>query len=186
MKYIKVDLLAQLANVNNMADILDELCVYVSEVDVGMARRAIRAIGRVGFKLPGGFESGVFDKLPEFLDLDVDYVQAEAVLVLMDLLRKYPERRAPMLERAQRCLREAEEPAARAALIWLVGEYGSEITEAPYLLESIIDGFDDEASPEVKLALLTASVKVSRGGGPLWSGPVRPGLFCSSCREFHG
>jgi AP-4 complex subunit beta-1 len=160
VKYIKVDLLAQLANVNNMGDILDELCVYVSEVDVGMARRAIRAIGRVGFKLPGGFESGVSEKLVEFLDLDVDYVQAEAVLVLMDLLRKYPERRGPMLDRAQRCLREAEEPAARAALIWLVGEYGLEVTEAPYLLEAIVDGYDDEASAEVKLALLTASVKV--------------------------
>ena len=160
MKYIKVDLLAQLANVNNVGDILDELCVYVSEVDVGMARRAIRAIGTVGFKLPIGFETGVFEKLVEFLDLDVDYVQAEAVLVLMNLLRKYPERRGPMLDRTQRCLREAEEPAARAALIWLVGEYSREITEAPYMLEAIVDDYEDEASSEVKLALLTAAVKV--------------------------
>ena len=144
MKYIKVDLLAQLANVNNVGDILDELCVYVSEVDVGMARRAIRAIGTVGFKLPIGFETGVFEKLVEFLDLDVDYVQAEAVLVLMNLLRKYPERRGPMLDRTQRCLREAEEPAARAALIWLVGEYSREITEAPYMLEAIVDDYEDD------------------------------------------
>ena len=69
VKYLKISLLAQLTNVNNRTDILEELSVYVSEVDVELARSAIRAIGKVGFKLPVGFEGAAFEKLVELLDL---------------------------------------------------------------------------------------------------------------------
>lgn len=47
MKYIKIDLLAQLSTVTNKDDVLEELGVYVSDVDVELARRAIKAIGKV-------------------------------------------------------------------------------------------------------------------------------------------
>ena len=42
-----MDLLAELSNAQNCADILEELGEYVAEVDVELARRAIRAIGKV-------------------------------------------------------------------------------------------------------------------------------------------
>ena len=63
-----------------------------------LARRAIQSIGKVGFKVAVGFELGVFEKLIEFLDLEVAYVRAEALLVLKDLLRKYPDRRPGVIE----------------------------------------------------------------------------------------
>jgi hypothetical protein len=70
VKYVKVELLAQMSNGRNHGDILDELGVYVSEVDVELARRAIRAIGKVGCRLPLGAEAVVFDRLVDLLDLN--------------------------------------------------------------------------------------------------------------------
>lgn len=157
VKYLKVSLLAQLTNVNNRTDILEELSVYVSEVDVGLARSAIQAIGKVGFKLPSGFEGAAFEKLVELLDLDIDYVRAEALLVLKDLLRRYPERHASVLPILPRCLQEVDEPESKAAVLWMLGEYGEEIVEAPYALEQEIDNYEQGDSAVVKLALLTCT-----------------------------
>jgi hypothetical protein len=65
-------------------------------------------------------------------------VQAEAIQVLVDLVRKNPHRRVGVLPLLPRLLRDVVEPASVAALIWMLGEYGSEIPEAPYLLESVV------------------------------------------------
>lgn len=47
-------------------------------------------------------------------------------------------------------LQTVVEPGARAAYLWVVGEYGAQIQDAPYVLESLSEGFSDEAT-EVKL-----------------------------------
>lgn len=161
VKYLKVDLLAELTNSGNAVAVLEELAEYVSEVDAELARRAIRAIGKVAARLPAGLEQGPVDRLVELLDLSQGgYVQAECLLVLKDLLRKFPSRRHSLLPRLPRLVREVEEPLARAALLWSLGEFGTELPEAPYLLEPLVDGYEEEASAAVKLALLTCSVKL--------------------------
>ena len=161
VKYLKVDLLAELTNAGNAAAVLEELAEYVSEVDAELARRAIRAIGKVAARLPAGLEQGPVDRLVELLDLSQGgYVQAECLLVLKDLLRKFPARRHSLLPRLPRLVREVEEPLARAALLWSLGEFGTELPEAPYLLEPLVGGYEEEASAAVKLALLTCAVKL--------------------------
>ena len=57
------------------------------------------------------------------------------MLALKDLLRKYPERRAPVLPTLARLLRGENEPAGKAAVLWIIGEWGEEVPLAPYLLE---------------------------------------------------
>ncbi|KAA8586541.1 hypothetical protein FQN60_000377 [Etheostoma spectabile] len=52
-----------------------------------------------------------------------------------------------------------DEPDARAAMIWIVGEYAERIDNADELLESFLEGFHDE-STQVQLTLLTAIVKL--------------------------
>ena len=47
-----------------------------------------------------------------------------------------------------------DEPEARAAMIWIVGEYAERIDNADELLESFLEGFHDE------------STQVSLHGGP--------------------
>jgi len=39
-----------------------------------------------------------------------------------------------------------DEPEARAAMIWIVGEYAERIDNADELLESFLDGFHDEST----------------------------------------
>ncbi|KAI4379782.1 hypothetical protein MLD38_006035 [Melastoma candidum] len=53
-----------------------------------------------------------------------------------------------------------QEPKAKAALIWMLGEYSQDMDDAPYVLESLIESWEDEHSPEeVRLHLLTAVMK---------------------------
>ncbi|MEQ2160619.1 AP-1 complex subunit beta-1 [Goodea atripinnis] len=55
-----------------------------------------------------------------------------------------------------------DEPEARAAMIWIVGEYAERIDNADELLESFLEGFHDESTQVclVQLQLLTAIVKL--------------------------
>lgn len=66
---------------------------FSADVDTEVSRRSIRSIGRVAFRLPSAAPY-ILEKLLEFLELDMNDVRPEAVLVLKDLLRKYPDRRA--------------------------------------------------------------------------------------------
>ena len=42
-----------------------------------------------------------------------------------------------------------QEPKAKAALIWMLGEYSQDMQDAPYVLESLVENWDDEHSAEV-------------------------------------
>jgi len=129
------------------------------------------------------------EKLLEFLELDTDYVRSETVLVLKDLLRKYPGRRGDVLPYLHQCLRRIEDPQGKAAVIWMVGEYGAELVEAPYMLEPLIDRYEEEPSGEVRLALLVATAKlffqrapeVQRMLGRLLAAALRD----ASCQDLH-
>lgn len=51
-----------------------------------------------------------------------------------------------------------DEPEARAAMIWIVGEYAERIDNADELLESFLEGFHDEStqvSLHITIACLT-------------------------------
>lgn len=50
-----------------------------------------------------------------------------------------------------------DEPDARAAMIWIVGEYAERIDNADELLESFLEGFHDE-STQVKLQCFICSL----------------------------
>ena len=43
--------------------------------------------------------------------------------------------------------------------MWILGEYGQQVQDSPYVLENLANGFTSE-EPEVKLALLTSSAKL--------------------------
>eukprot|EP00061_Rhincodon_typus_P014508 g41566.t1 len=73
----------------------------------------------------------------------------------IDIERRYESIIATLCEN----LDSLDEPDARAAMIWIVGEYAERIDNADELLESFLDGFHDE-STQVQLTLLTAIVKL--------------------------
>lgn len=69
---------------------------------------------------------------------------------MKDLLRKYPQWSHDCIAVVGNISsKNVQEPKAKAALVWMLGEYSQDMMDAPYILESLIDGWEDENSPEV-------------------------------------
>ncbi|TDH69563.1 hypothetical protein CCR75_002554 [Bremia lactucae] len=188
VKYVKIDILALVADGANVADIITELSEYVTDVDQELARRAIRAIANIagssnllvntvppqylGTNVPDAYgqqaaeqlveqtQDHILDTMVDFLELDLDYVRDESLIVMKDLLRKYPDKRHDVLPVLCRIVAAVVQPAAKAAVVWMLGEYGQDLRRAPYVLEKLIEDFNDEASPSVLLELLAATMKL--------------------------
>lgn len=70
---------------------------------------------------------------------------------MKDLLRKHP-------QWSHDCIsvvggissKNIQEPKAKAALIWMLGEYAQDMSDAPYILENLIENWEEEHSAEVR------------------------------------
>lgn len=89
IKLEKLEILAKLANNDNVELILTQLKEYTQEVDVEFVRRSIRVMGRCAIKLEKKAEKCVFE-LWEALKTKVNYIVQEAIIVIRDVFRKYP------------------------------------------------------------------------------------------------
>ena len=76
-------------------------------------------------------------------------------MLVKDLLRKYPQWSHDCIAVVGNISsKNVQEPKAKAALIWMLGEYSQDMSDAPYILESLIENWDDEHSAEVIKLLL--------------------------------
>ncbi|XP_056274448.1 AP-1 complex subunit beta-1 isoform X2 [Pseudoliparis swirei] len=158
VKLEKLDIMIRLASQANIAQVLAELKEYSTEVDVDFVRKAVRAIGRCAIKVEQSAERCV-STLLDLIQTKVNYVVQEAIVVIKDIFRKYPNKYESVIATLCENLDSLDEPEARAAMIWIVGEYAERIDNADELLESFLEGFHDE-STQVQLQLLTAIVKL--------------------------
>ena len=158
VKHLKVDLLPLVANAVNARDIATELSEYVTDVDAELSKRAIAALGRIAIRIET-VSAEMVQNLMSLVDLDIPYVRSEALIHSTNAIRIHPETRSYVLPSLSKCLRKIDGPEARSLMIWVIGEYCTEITEAPYMLEAIIDEYDEEQSVLVKLQLITATMK---------------------------
>jgi AP-1 complex subunit beta-1 len=116
---------------------------YATEIDVDFVRRAVRAIGLCALKIPEASERSI-NVLLDLVNSKVNYVVQEAVCVIKDILRKYPNRYENVIPTLAENLDALDDPAARASLIWMIGEYAEKITNAAELLETFVESFKDE------------------------------------------
>lgn len=158
VKLEKLDIMIRLASPHNIGQVLAELREYATEVDVDFVRKAVRAIGRCAIKVENSAERCV-STLIELIQTKVNYVVQEAIVVIKDVFRKYPNKYESIIATLCENLDSLDEPEARAAMVWIIGEYAERIDNADELLESFLDGFNDEAT-QVQLQLLTAIVKL--------------------------
>ncbi|CAD5222562.1 unnamed protein product [Bursaphelenchus xylophilus] len=158
VKMEKLDIMIRLAQANNISQVLSELKEYAAEVDVDFVRKAVRAIGRCAIKIEQSAERCVTTLL-ELIQTKVNYVVQEAVVVIKDIFRKYPNKYEGIISTLCENLDTLDEPEARASMIWIIGEYAERIDNADELLESFVEGFHDE-NTQVQLQLLTAVVKL--------------------------
>uniref|UniRef100_A0AC35UFA4 AP complex subunit beta n=1 Tax=Rhabditophanes sp. KR3021 TaxID=114890 RepID=A0AC35UFA4_9BILA len=165
VKMEKLDIMIRLAQSNNITQVLGELKEYANEVDVDFVRKAVRAIGRCAIKVESSAEKCVATLL-ELIQTKVNYVVQEAVVVIKDIFRKYPNRYEYIIATLCENLDTLDEPEARASMIWIIGEYAERIENADELLESFVENFHDE-NTQVQLQLLTAVVKLFLKRAPI-------------------
>lgn len=158
VKLEKLDIMIRLASQANIAQVLAELKEYAAEVDVDFVRKAVRAIGRCAIKVEQSAERCV-STLLDLIQTKVNYVVQEAIVVIKDIFRKYPNKYESIISTLCENLDTLDEPEARASMIWIIGEYAERIDNADELLESFLEGFHDE-NTQVQLQLLTAIVKL--------------------------
>lgn len=89
----------------------------------------------------------------------VSYIVQEATVVIRNIFRKYPNRYESIISTLCEHLDSLDEPEAKAAMIWIIGQYADRIENSHELLDDFLFNWTDETY-EVQLALLTATVKL--------------------------
>jgi AP-1 complex subunit beta-1 len=158
VKMEKLEIMIRLAANENVEQVLMEFKEYASEVDVEFVRKAVRAIGRCAIKLEKAAER-CMKVLLELIQTKVNYVVQEAIIVIKDIFRRYPNRYERVISTLCENLETLDEPEAKASMIWIIGEYAARIDNAAELLEGFVENFQEENS-QVQLQLLTATVKL--------------------------
>ncbi|KAM5441829.1 beta-adaptin [Microsporum ferrugineum] len=157
LKFQKLEIMVRIANDRNVDQLLAELKEYALDVDMDFVRRAVRAIGQTAIKIELTAEKCMATLL-DLINTKVNYVVQEAIVVIKDIFRKYPGYEGIIPTLCQ-CIDELDEPDARGALIWIVGEYAEKISNAGDILAGFVDGFNEEFT-QTQLQILTAVVKL--------------------------
>ena len=158
VKLEKLEIMIRLANERNIDQVLLEFKEYATEVDVDFVRRAVRAIGRCAISLERCAERCI-NVLVELIQTKVNYVVQEAIVVIKDIFRRYPNRYESIIAVLCENLDTLDEPEAKSSMVWIIGEYAERIDNAEELLDQFLESFPEE-TPLVQLQLLTAAVKL--------------------------
>ena len=131
---------------------------YATEIDVHFVRKSVRAIGKLAIKIEPAAQECI-DSLLELVATKVSYIVQEATVVIKNIFRRYPNKYESIISILCENLDSLDEPEAKAAMIWVIGEYADRIENSDVLLDDFLYSFADEPV-EVQLALLTATVKL--------------------------
>lgn len=158
VKVTKLELIFMLATEKNIKEVLNELREYATEIDVHFVRKSVRAIGKLAIKLERAAKPCI-DTLLELVSTKISYIVQEATVVIRNIFRKYPNKYESVISTLCEHLDSLDEPEAKAAMIWIIGEYADRIDNSDVLLDDFLFSFKDETY-DVQLALLTATVKL--------------------------
>ncbi|CAG8078897.1 unnamed protein product [Penicillium salamii] len=158
VKVTKLELMFMLTTKENISVVLAELREYATEIDVHFVRKAVRAIGKLAIKIESSAKQCI-NTLLELVDAKIPYIVQEATVVIRNIFRKYPNQYESIISHVIRNIDDLDEPEAKAAVIWIIGQYADRIDNSDGLLQDYLATFHDE-TVEVQLALLTATVKL--------------------------
>ncbi|CAM9023066.1 unnamed protein product [Wickerhamomyces anomalus] len=162
LKLEKIEIIVRLANETNSGLILNELKEYGYEFDTEFVKRAVKAIGQVGIKLPK-----YAAKATEYLIglINERELYDEVTIVLRDVLRAFPKNLGstivPTLVQIQDNLVDSE---AIASFVWVLGEF--DVVDFENKLSEYVDGFI-ELDPQIQSALVYSLVKINVKTGQL-------------------
>ena len=142
-KLEKLEIIYKLVSMNNIDLVLNELKEYASDVDVQFVRRSVKLIGQCAIKLEKAAQRCV-ETLVELVKTQVSFVIQEAIIGLKDIFRRYPNTFEGAMTIINENLRTLDDPEAKAALIWIIGEYSDRIEGAENQLIKFIDNLKEE------------------------------------------
>jgi vesicle coat complex subunit len=165
LKLLKMDALVAVANPSNAYDIIEEVEQYAKDGDEAVVRAAVRSVARIALKVPG--VEGALDRVILLLERPPGSIVAEeAIIAVADVLRRHSATAEPV-EAFIPAVSEIDVTSlktarATVAYVWILGEYGHMIQDAPYVLEGMImENLEKEKfTSSVRLALLTAITKL--------------------------
>lgn len=163
VKYLKLQILPLLANPDTAPDIVSELGETVHNYRQPLlGRLAVRSMAQIACRDTGGpgCAESIAQRMVDLLDSNVEHVQSEAATALTLMVRKHNDLKSFAAMSLVRTLKYVQEPSGKASIIYLIGECGDIIPNAPYALEKLIDNYDQLKDTGVKHNLLNATMKM--------------------------
>jgi len=84
------------------------------------------------------------ETLLKLIETKVSYVVQEAVIVTKDIFRRYPGKYEGIIPSLCENLDALDEPEAKAAMVWILGQFADKIDNADELLDDLVYSFLDE------------------------------------------
>jgi len=141
----------------------------VTDINENIARKATHMIGRLALKWSLVADPCVA-ALKTIMQGRADYALQESVMVVKDILRKYPDRYGYIVTMLCDHIPSLYESPAKVSMIWILGHFCDRVEGSTDALHDYTLSFLDESS-DVQLALLTATVKLflrkPKSGGPI-------------------
>jgi AP-2 complex subunit beta-1 len=119
-------------------------------------RKAVRSIGRLAIKVEPAADDCI-QALLALLENGVSYVVQEVVIVAKDVFRRYPGRFEGVIPTLCAHMDALDEPEAKAAMVWVLGQFADRIDNAEELMDDLTYTFMDETT--------------EAGGSAAFSGP---------------
>ncbi|KAK8895563.1 hypothetical protein M9Y10_024033 [Tritrichomonas musculus] len=161
IKLEKIDIILTLTNDKSITKVLEELSTYAAaqQEDIELVRKSIRAIGRLAIVFEKMSKSCV-DYLESLIMSRIQYVVQECIVVSVNIFRRYPGQYLHIISTICQCLSSTiDDHRAKAAMVWILGEYSTMITNAAELIDALfLESFLEEPN-DVQLSILTAVVK---------------------------
>lgn len=185
VRTVKIEILALITSEANWSDVVSELSVYVSDGNPNVARLVIAAMCRIALRLENA-ATPVLNHFLEFLTLDLEHVRGKTLACMKDFLRRY--KSVTMVKPFLDCVVKSysdmafEDEESRLALVWVLGEFGEHIDDAPYLIETMAADFNGEAAA-LRTEILTTMMKLFFKRPPEMQ-PILGSIFNQAINDF--
>jgi AP-1 complex subunit beta-1 len=163
LKLEKLEIMIRLANDHNSTLLLGELKEYAMEFEPSLVSKAIKSIGAVAINLAGCVVKSV-NILCNLIDQrGGDLIINESVLVLINILRRYPGKNdliTLVIPVISNNADQLDRNDALSGYFWLLGEYPKYFSNLHDKLSELISGFLEYDSA-LQLNILTSVVKIN-------------------------
>jgi len=159
IKILKLEILTNLANGSNISILLREFQSYITGADPACVAATIQAIGRCAATISEVTDTCLAGLVHLLSNKDPSVV-AESVVEIKKLLQTQEAEHKDIIIQMAKLVDTVAVPSARAAIVWVVGEYCERIPlHAPDVLRKMAKSFCTEEVP-VKLQIVNLSVKM--------------------------